>query len=278
MTAYLRPATLAEAVTARREHPDYVVLAGGTDLLVGAARRPPPPGILDVLGLAEATGIRHDEDGTLVIGGMTTYLALLESEVIAAELPMLRACAREIGALQIQARGTVAGNIATSSPVGDTLPVWLALDATVELVSASGSRRVPYGELITGYRKTQLGADELITAVRVPPREPGWAQHWRKVGTRRAQSISKVMLAAAAHVTGGVIRDVRLAFGAVADRPVRARAAEAAICGQAVGAGAVAAVRAALAGDITPIDDVRSSADYRLRVAQNLAARFIAQL
>jgi xanthine dehydrogenase small subunit len=275
---YLRPAALDDALRARRQHADYMVLAGGTDLYVSAAHRPEPPGIIDLFGLPALVGVAEEPDGTVSIGAATTYAQLLRSELVKLELPALWAAAREVGALQIQARGTLGGNLATSSPVGDTLPVLLALDAVVELASESGTRRVPYSEFVTGYRVTALAKDELITAVRVPPRPPGARQYWRKMGTRRAQSISKVMLAGCAQVEGGAIRHIRLGLGAVADRPVRARAAEAAVLGQPPGAQTAERARAALAGEIHPIDDVRSTAAYRLAAAQNVVARFIESL
>lgn len=277
MTAYLRPASLGEALAARAAHPDFTVLAGGTDLLVVARHRPAPPGVLDLFGLPDLAGIERAEDGAIRIGAGTTYAALLASELVARELPALGACAREVGALQIQARGTVGGNLATSSPVGDTLPVWLALDARVELSSVDGVRALDYADFLTGYRTTALGPRELIAAVVIPPRPPGLVQAWRKVGTRRAQSISKVMLAAAATVERGAIAHLRLALGAVADRPIRARAAEAAALGQPP-AEAAARARAALLGELRPIDDVRSTADYRRETAGNLVARFLGGL
>jgi CO/xanthine dehydrogenase FAD-binding subunit len=279
VTAYLRPHGLAEALAARAAHPDYLVLAGGTDAMVGAADRAPPPGVIDLFGLGELCGVRRDGGGAVRIGAATTYAQLLASPVVRDELPALWAAAREVGAVQIQARGTLGGNAATSSPVGDTLPVLLALDAAIELTAASGERVLPYAEFLTGYRRTALAADELIAAFRFPPRAPGTRQFWRKVGTRRAQAISKVMIAAAGHVdAAGRIDHIRVALGAVADRPVRARGAEAALLGQVPGAEATAQARAALAGDITPIDDVRSTAQYRMTVAGNLVARFVALL
>lgn len=279
-TVYLRPGSLEQALEARRAHPDWVVLAGGTDLLVSANHRPEPPGVIDVFGLGELCGIERAPDGTVTVGAATTYRELLASEVVARELPALAAAAREVGALQIQARGTLGGNMATSSPVGDTLPVLLALDAEVELAGSAGRRVVPYLEFVTGYRTTQVGRDELIAQVVFPAaaRPAGTRQHWRKMGTRRAQSISKVMLAARGRIEGGVIAEVRLALGAVADRPIRARAAEAAVLGVAPGPEAAGAARAALATEIRPIDDVRSTAAYRLAAAQNVVARFIESL
>ncbi len=188
-------------------------------------------------------------------------------------LPNLVAAAREIGALQIQARGTIGGNLGTSSPVGDSLPVWLALGAEIELQSIYGTRMVAYADYCTGYRKTARAADELIAAVWAPIPAPGTRLHWRKVGTRKAQSISKVMAAAALVLDGDTITAARLALGAVADRPIRATAVEAALVGRRLGADAIAAARAALA--IAPITDVRSTAAYRQDVAANLIARFI---
>jgi xanthine dehydrogenase small subunit len=279
MTDYLRPDTLEEALRARRAHPDMVVLAGGTDLLVAANARPAPAGVIDLFGLAALGGIRGEDDGGVVLGAAVTYAQILASEVCRRELPALCAAAREVGAAQIQARGTLGGNIGTSSPVGDTLPVLLALDAEVTVASEAGERVVPYAEFCTGYRRTALAADELIVRVRVPPRAPGARQVWRKVGTRRAQSISKVMLAACVR-TGddGRIAHARVALGAVADRPIRARRVEAALLGQAPGDALAAAARAELAAEIRPIDDVRSTASYRLKVAQNLVARLVLSL
>ncbi len=278
MSDYIRPATLDAAVSARASHPDYMLLAGGTDLLVATNRKEPPAGIIDLFGLAELVGITRDPDGTIVIGAGTTFAALRTSELIRDELPALARAAREIGALQIQARGTIGGNVGTSSPVGDSLPVLLALDAALTLVSPAGSRTVDYASFCTGYRQTDLAANELIAAVRIPSPAPNTVQFWRKVGTRSAQSISKVMIAAAARLEDGRIVHPRVALGAVADRPIRARAVEAALAGKAPDEALQAAARAALASEITPIDDVRSNAHYRLRVAQNLVARFVATL
>jgi xanthine dehydrogenase small subunit len=278
MTDYVRPSTLEAALEARHAHPDHVVLAGGTDLLVSANRRAEPPGVIDLFGLAPLCGVAAEPDGSVVIGAATTYAAILASDVVRRELPSLAAACREIGALQIQARGTLGGNIATSSPVGDSLPVLLALDSVIELASVRGRRSVSYDRFITGYRTTALSADEIIAAVRFPPRPPGARQYWRKMGTRRAQSISKVMVAACAQVEGGALRQIRIGLGAVADRPVRARATEAALVGKPPGPAAARAARDALAGEIRPIDDVRSTAAYRLAVAQNAVARFVESL
>ena len=271
MTAYLRPRTLAEAVEARAAHPDWMVLAGGTDLMVNANHRPAPAGILDLWRLAELGGIELTDQLTIRAG--TTWLEVERHPHVLERYRPLAEAAREIGALQIQARGTLGGNVGTSSPVGDSLPVLLAFDAELELASVRGHRRVPYREFCTGYRKTQLAADELIVAAHLPlvvgPARPAW----RKVGTRRAQSISKVMGAAVIFRDGDIVTSARVALGAVADRPIRVAAVEQAVAGLPLGKAADAA-RAALRTAIKPIDDIRSTATYRRDVAENLVARF----
>lgn len=278
MTEWLRPASIPEALTARAAHPDWVVLAGGTDLMVGAAARPEPPGVLDLFGLPGLSGVERME-GWLRIGPGTTYAALLADPLVAAELPLLREAAREVGAFQIQARGTIGGNVVTSSPVGDTLPCLLALDAVVELASLRGHRHLPYEAFLTGYRKTALEPDEIVFSLYVPAPAPGTVQAWRKVGTRRAQSISKVMMAAVARLDpDGRIAHVRVAFGAVADRPIRARKVEEVLFGAVPDAQLPMWTREALASEIAPITDVRSTADYRLEVAQNLLEAFVESL
>ena len=277
MSAYLRPTSLSEACAARAAHPEYVVVAGGTDWMVGQHRRPDPPGLLDLFGLPELTGV--EERGAAVrIGAATTYAALLGSRVVRERFDALWQCAREVGAVQIQERGTLGGNVVTSSPVGDTLPVLLALDAELELTSSRGARRLPYAQFLTGYRKTALGADELLAAVWLPLPAPGTHQFWRKVGTRRAQAISKVMVAGVARRDGPTIAHARLAMGAVADRPVRLPGVEALLVGQVPDAALAERVRARVRAEIQPITDVRSTRDYRLAAAANLAARFVLEL
>jgi CO/xanthine dehydrogenase FAD-binding subunit len=272
VTAYLRPRDLDEAVAARASHPDWMVLAGGTDLMVNANRVAEPAGILDLWRLPGIGFVRVTDDA-IAIGAGTTWHEVERHPAIRDRLAPLAAAAREIGALQIQARATLGGNVGTSSPVGDSLPVLLALDADLEVASVRGRRRVPYHAWCTGYRKTQLLADELIVCAYIPVPGPTTRTTWRKVGTRRAQSISKVMGAAAITLDGDVVTSARVALGAVAERPIRIAAVEAAVAGQRLVRAADAA-RAALRTAIQPIDDVRSTASYRREVAENLVARF----
>jgi CO/xanthine dehydrogenase FAD-binding subunit len=183
---------------------------------------------------------------------------------------MLAAAAREIGGVQIQNRGTIGGNVANASPAGDTLPVLAAAEAIVVLTSAAGTRRVPFNEFYTGYRKTARRPDELIAAFEIAPvRGRQW---FRKVGTRAAQAISKVVMAAVipergrSATRGGDGNGVRIAIGSVAPTVVRARHAEAVLDA----GGTIADAQHALASDVHPIDDIRSTAEYRRRVAANL--------
>lgn len=273
-TTYLRPRSLDEALAARAAHPDWMILAGGTDLMVSAHHRPVPVGILDLWRQPALGGIRA-EGATIVIGAGATWSEIERDPTVRASLAPLAAAAREIGALQIQARGTLGGNVGTSSPVGDSLPVLLALDASIEVASVRGRRLVPYATWCTGYRTTLLAPDELIVAAHVPVPGATTRTTWRKVGTRRAQSISKVMGAAAITLDGDTVVSARVALGAVAERPIRITAVEDAVRGLPL-AQAAEAARVALHTAITPIDDVRSTQVYRRDVAANVVARFFA--
>jgi xanthine dehydrogenase small subunit len=237
-------------------------IAGATDLYVAlnfgtlAPRR-----FVDIWGLDELRGISVRDDA-LVLGGLTTYTAIIRSPLVAERLPMLIDAARQIGGPQIQNRGTIAGNIANGSPAADSVPVFAATDAIVVLKSSDHERRVPITQFYTAYRASVMRADELIVAIEVP-RVQG-RQWFRKVGTRAAQAISKVVVAGVRAPTP------RFALGSVAPTVVRAYATERALAG---GASIEQAVLT-LGREIAPIDDVRSSADYRNRVAERLLHRF----
>jgi len=273
VTHYVRPKTLDEALALRAEHPDWMVLAGGTDLMVNANHKAAPAGMIDLWRLPGLHAIAAGDAG-VSIGAGATWLEVERHPAILDKYRPLAEAAREIGALQIQTRATLGGNVGTSSPVGDSLPVLLAFDAELELASVRGTRRVPYHQFCTGYRKTLLAGDELIVAAHLPAPKPRTRQAWRKVGTRRAQSISKVMGAARMELDDArTIRWARVALGAVADRPIRITAVEDAVRGLPL-AQAGDAARAAMRGVIQPIDDVRSTAAYRREVAENLVASF----
>jgi carbon-monoxide dehydrogenase small subunit/xanthine dehydrogenase small subunit len=249
-------------------------LAGGTDALVeraagvGAAGR-----YLDLAGLTELRGIRLEE-GALVIGAATTYAELRRSPLVAEHAPVLAGMAAEVGAAQIQNRGTLGGNIATASPAGDSLPVLLALDAEIVVGGARGERTIQAAAFFPAYRRTALASDELILRIRVPVR-PDRTVVFRKVGTRRAQAISVVALAVAWRREDGLWRDVRVALGSVAPTPIRARATEASLEGTSPTAEVAGVAAATLAAEISPIDDVRSTAEYRRAVAGRVLHRIV---
>jgi len=267
------PDTLSEAVSMLAAAPGkWRPFAGGTDLMVQLESGALPEGqYLGLWKLGELRGVRETSAG-VEIGALTTYSEILASDLLGREYPLLGQAARETGGVATQNRGTIGGNIANASPAADTPPALLVYDAELELISVRGTRRVPYDAFHRGYKKMDLAPDELIARVRLPKRAPGWREHYRKVGTRKAQAISKVCLAAALvmDATGGAVVDVRIALGSVAPTVVRARQAEAAIRGQPLDAAAVEAAVHALAQDIAPIDDIRSTARYRLSVAGRL--------
>jgi CO/xanthine dehydrogenase FAD-binding subunit len=278
---FCRPADLSEALAFLAAAPEGErtwLMAGGTDLMVGVnSRALELRRVLDIWDLDELRAVELDED-MLTLGALTTYTQLIEDPWINRAVPLLREAALEVGAVQIQNRGTLGGNIANGSPAGDTLPVLAVHEAEVVLVSRAGSRRVPFLEFYTGYRTTQMRHDELIYRVRIPIERPDQRHAWHKMGTRRAQSISKVMMAALAEVHDGVIRDLRLAFGSVAPTVIRARATEQALRGRRIDAASIELARATVQQDVRPIDDVRSSARFRRQVSANLTARFLTDL
>lgn len=251
-------------------------IAGGTDLMVQIAGGlgPPPERLLDIWALDELRAIRA-EDGVLEIGALTTYTELRRSSVVAEALPALAEAAGTIGAAQIQNRGTIGGNAVNASPAGDTLPILLACDAELVLGSVRGERSVRADAFWTGYRTTARRPDELLLRIRIPI-PAGRQVRFRKVGTRRAQAISKVVMALAwTAATEGRWQDVRLALGSVAPTTVRARRAEAALEGGSPTRETADRAVAALDGDIEPIDDVRSTAAYRRRVAGRVLHRLL---
>ncbi len=264
------PANLEEALAFLAAHPDWRPLAGGTDLMVPfAAGRLPDFNFLNLDPLDELRGIELT-DTHLTLGALTTYSEIRWHEGIRAAFPNLVQSAWVTGARAIQNRGTIGGNLANASPAADTPPSLLAYGAEVELRSARGARWVPYEAFHLGYKRTALAPGELIARVRVARPAPGAFHFYRKVGTRKAQAIAKVCLAAYGRLEGGRVAEFRAAFGAVAPVPARALAAEALVVSHTSADLDLDAVRAALAHDIAPIDDIRSSARYRRFVAERL--------
>ncbi|MEO7028467.1 MAG: FAD binding domain-containing protein, partial [Acidobacteriaceae bacterium] len=197
---------------------------------------------------------------------------------IAEDLPLLIQSASWTGSVANQNRATLGGNICNASPAADTPPALLAYGAMLTLISTRGTRTLPYTDFHLGYKQTALRSDELLHTISVSLNFSGHRQYIRKVGTRNAQAISKVALAAIARMEGDVIADIRLGAASLADRPLRCSTAEAALLGQRIDEATIRAARAALASEAKPIDDIRSTAKYRAAVAANLLEEFLCSL
>lgn len=276
-TAY-SVATLADAYRILAERGNRVrVIAGGTDLMVLMnAHQLDAAEFLDIWRVDELRGI-GDEGEHLRLGALATYTQLIGSPLVARYAPALVAAARTIGAIQIQNRGTIGGNVVNASPAGDSLPVLAAYNAELEIGSARGLRRVAFNEFYTGYRRTVLAADELVVAVRLPKLRAGERDFFYKVGTRRAQAISKVVMAARAAAAGRVIESVRIAVGSVAPTIIRAPRTEALLAGQAVTPDLIKQAQAMIAREVSPITDLRSTEHYRRTVTGTVLAKFLRQ-
>jgi CO/xanthine dehydrogenase FAD-binding subunit len=256
-----RASSVDDALSILREE-NRTPIAGGTDIYVGLNFGTlPKRQFLDIWGLDELRTISVHGDN-LVIGALTSYTALMQSRIVAERVPMLVQASGLVGGVQIQNRGTLAGNIANGSPAADGVPVLSAVDSIVVLRSIDGERRVPLNSFYTGYRASVMKPDELIVAVEIPPVEG--KQWFRKVGTRAAQAISKIVIAAVRAPSP------RIAFGSVAATVVRVPGTEAALAA----GSSIDEAAAILESEIKPIDDVRSTADYRRRVSVNLLRRF----
>jgi xanthine dehydrogenase small subunit len=271
------PRDLAEAYAVLAGgSPDAPVrpIAGGTDLMVTITGElaPPPASVVDLWAIDALRGIAIDGDA-LTLGALTTYTNIRRSALCREHVPALVDAAGTIGAAQIQNRGTLGGNIANASPAGDTLPVLLAADAVIVVGSERGERHVPASDFWTGYRQTALAHDELILRIRLPlaaDRE----MRFRKVGTRRAQAISKVVMAVAWQ-GDGTWREPRVALGSVAATPIRAAATEHALDGRQPTPETADRAAETLATELAPIDDVRSTAEYRRLVAARVLHRIV---
>ncbi|MBL8207355.1 MAG: xanthine dehydrogenase family protein subunit M [Blastocatellia bacterium] len=282
MRAYLpaydlqTPANLAEALHLLADAPNvWKPFAGGTDLMVLLeAGKLAHKQFISLWHLPELRGIAVTDD-SITLGAMTTYSQIQAHPILQSEFPLLCQAASWTGSVAIQNRGTIGGNIANASPAADSLPALLVYEAELELVSASGSRWIPYQSFHTGYKQMVLRSDELIKAIRLPRTTANWIQHSRKVGTRKAQAISKVCIAVLANIENDTIQDIRLALGSVAPVPVRCMQTEAVLRSRVMDDATINAARVALTNEIAPIDDVRSTAAYRLRVAANLLEDFL---
>jgi CO/xanthine dehydrogenase FAD-binding subunit len=276
----LRPKSAREALKVFAGTPDALPFVGGTDLMVlwnlGELN---DRVMLDLSRISEWSRIEKvaDADSALRIGALATHAAVQNHKVMRRHFPLLVDACATVGGIQIQNRGTIGGNIANASPAGDTFPPLAVYDARVHVVSASGRRVVPFLDIFAGVKKTTLGAGELIEAIDLPfPTRPPSRQFFRKVGTRAAQAISKTVAAGTLWLDAdGTVADVRLALGSMAPTVRRLRTVEAALSGQRLTPEVIQAAVARVTDDVSPIDDVRSTANYRLTTSQRLIEAFL---
>ena len=275
----IAPGNLAEVLTLLAIAPgQWTPIAGGTELMVAfAAGRLQAPKLVNLWGIPDLRFIKTAPEH-FAIGACTTFLDLRAHAALAAELPLIAKSASWIGSVANQSRATLGGNLANGSPAADSSPALLVYDAEIELVSRRGSRRVPYSEFHTGYKRNVLAADELLYAIHLPRRFAHHRQYLRKVGTRRAMAISKVALGATALLDGHVVSEIRLAAASLAPFPTRLYKTEAALLGQPINSETAQAARRALLEEAQPIDDIRSTAVYRKHVAANLLEEFLLEL
>ena len=273
------PTSLPEALaTLAREPGFWQPFAGGTDLMVLLeSGKLPHKNYLNIWNLKELRGIEvTDQDVTL--GALTTYTEVQQEKVLQGEFPMLCRAASETGGLAIQNRGTLGGNIVNASPAADSPPALLAYDAELELRSTRGERWIPYHQFHTGYKQMIIRPDELLTRIRLPRGAEPLRHYYRKVGTRKAQAISKVCFAGTAQVRDENIEDLRIALGSIAPVPLRCVKTEDALRGSELNPSTIGRAKAVMAEEIVPIDDIRSTSNYRHRVSLNLLEDFLRQL
>jgi CO/xanthine dehydrogenase FAD-binding subunit len=257
---------------------EWTPIAGGTELMVAhAAGRLSASKLISLWGISDLRFI-ETRATSIAIGAGATFRDLRMHAAIATEFPLLAKAASWIGCIANQSRATIGGNLVNGSPAADSSPALLVYDADVELVSVRGKRRLPYAEFHTGYKRNAMVADELLFAIHLPLRFAHHRQYLRKVGTRRAMAISKVALAGTAVEQDGVISEIRIAAASLAPFPARLYRTEAALLGQTVSQNAIQSARRTLLSEAQPIDDIRSTAEYRLRVGANLLEEFLLTL
>ncbi len=276
MPIYLRPRTLDDALAALATQ-RLTVLAGGTDFYPARVGQPLDDDVLDITALRDLRDIR-DEGAAWRIGALTTW-----SDLLHAELPScfggLKAAAREVGGVQVQNAGTLVGNLCNASPAADGIPNLLALDAEVELASAAGARRLPLTDFVVGNRETRREPEELVTGVVVPKPRPGAAGAFVKLGARRYLVISVVMIAVVIELEAGRVAGARVAVGACSPVAQRLPALEAALRDRALDARLAEAVWPDhLRAVLSPIDDVRASAEYRWDAVETALRRCLSEL
>jgi CO/xanthine dehydrogenase FAD-binding subunit len=274
----IAPGRLAAVLDILADAPgEWTPIAGGTELMVAhAAGKLNAPKLISLWGIPDLRFV-DTSPHSIAIGAGSTFQDL-RSGIVATEFPLLAQAASWIGSIANQTRATIGGNLVNGSPAADSSPALLVYDAELELASVRGHRRIPYAEFHTGYKHNVLAPDELLYAIHMPRRFAEHRQYIRKVGTRRAMAISKVALAATALLRDGIVSEIRLAAASLAPFPSRLKQTEASLLGNETTADAIEGARQALLAEAQPIDDIRSTGDYRRSVGANLLEEFLLQL
>ena len=273
----LSPRTAAEAVKTYAKVPGAIPIAGGTDLMVGwNLGQLNGRAVLDLSRVSEWRKIKVVSDG-VDLGALVTHTEIQKHPVVQKRFPLLAAACATVGAAQIQNRGTIGGNVANASPAGDTFPALAVYEAVVRVIGPDGRRAIPMSEIFAGVKKTTLRKGELIEAIFLPfPDKTPTRGVFRKVGTRAAQAISKTMFAGLIWTaTNGELKEVRLAFGSLAPTVKRLYAVEGFLRGRRLNDVSISAAAELLTNDVSPIDDIRSTREYRLVVSRNVLVAFL---
>jgi CO/xanthine dehydrogenase FAD-binding subunit len=269
------PKSVPEALSLMSANGRWRPIAGGTDLMVlFNSGKLPYRRLISIRDLGELRTIEVTEQNVL-IGAATTYTAIRNHSVLNSEFPLLCQAASWTGAVANQNRGTLGGNLANASPAADSSPMLLAYGADLELSSLAGKRWLPYSEFHLGYKQIDLRPDELITRIRLPRASSELVQYARKVGTRKAQAISKVCLAAVAERSNGALAKVRIAIGSVAPVPLRCYETEHVLQRSRLTPAVITEAKQTILREISPIDDIRSTQQYRAQVSMNLLGEFL---
>ncbi|WP_260741044.1 FAD binding domain-containing protein [Tunturiibacter lichenicola] len=275
----IAPKSLDAVLQILADSPDrYTPIAGGTELMVAlGAGRLQPKKLISLWNLKELRFIEETPDA-IIIGAGTTFSDIRKHPVITRELSLLSQAASWTGSIANQNRGTLGGNIVNASPAADSPPALLAYDAVLTLVSAGGTRTMPYRDFHLSYKKTALACDEILLSIAISRNTSGYKAYIRKVGTRNAQAISKVAIAAVADMSNGRIEDIRIGSASLRETPARLVATEQSLLNRPITPETIAEARAAVLTEVVPIDDIRSTAKYRAAVAANLIEEFLLTL
>jgi CO/xanthine dehydrogenase FAD-binding subunit len=275
----IAPSSLDAILHILADSPDrYTPIAGGTELMVAlGAGRLQPKKLISLWNLRALRFIQVTPDA-VVIGSGATFTDLRQHPIIASELPLLAQAASWTGSIANQNRGTLGGNIVNASPAADSPPALLAYDATLTLISIHGVRTMPHRDFHLSYKKTALAPDELLHSITISRNWNGYKTYIRKVGTRNAQAISKVAIAATARTNGGIIENICIGAASLRETPTRLIATEQSLLGRPLTPTTIAAARAAILTEALPIDDIRSTAKYRAAIAANLLEEFLRTL